>query len=116
MVVDGAFQEYVRALARSTDSKRHRILSFVWPDSGRLDLGNIQQIRIKGDEADAETEIRMKLAAETCRLLQSRPRFGSNGISPEPPMLFISHAKRDAEDKAEELKELVEKNPIDTFF
>jgi hypothetical protein len=31
-------------------------------------------------------------------------------------MLFISHAKRDAEDKAEELKELVEKTPIDTFF
>src|ERR1700694_283738 len=53
----------------------------------------------------------------TWLLLQDRPRPTAGGeLCPDPPMLFISHAKRDAEDKAEDLKELVEKTPIDTFF
>ena len=101
-----------------SDLKRNRILSFVWPKSGVLRLGNTQQIALALD-GDPTATVRMKLAAETCRLLQSRPRGGTDGgiaLSPEPPMLFISHAKRDAEDKAEELKSLIEKTPIDTFF
>ncbi len=115
MVLDPAYQAYTKELAALIRPEHDRILSFAWPKSGFLDLGKIQQIALKGD--GAETELRMKLAAETCRLLQNRTRPGAREkLSPEPPMLFISHAKRDAEDKAEELKVLVENTPIDTFF
>jgi len=70
-----------------------------------LSLGNLQQIGLK-TEAEMDVKIRLTLAAETCRLLQGWSRGGSNAerLSPQPPRLFISHAKRDAEDKAEELK------------
>lgn len=119
MVLDEVYQEYAAQIAAAmADSGRHRVLSFLWPDSGSLKLGNTQQIPLSGDDTSILATVRMKLAAETCRLLQNRPRTGpgSTLLSPEPPMLFISHAKRDAEDKAEEIKALVEKTPIDTFF
>lgn len=117
MVVDEAYRNYATQLVgAAADTTHHRILSFVWPQSGQLDLGKIQQTRLTGTPEAMQTELRMRFAAETCRLLQNRPRAGGLHLSPEPPMLFISHAKRDAEDKAEELKALVEKTPIDTFF
>lgn len=119
MVLDKAYQKYsAQIVAGMSDSRRNRVLSFLWPDSGALKLGNTQQIPLSGDDTSKLATIRMKLAAETCRLLQNRPRTGPDStlLSPEPPMLFISHAKRDAEDKAEEIKALVEKTPIDTFF
>jgi hypothetical protein len=118
MVLDASYQIYAETIGGlGSDLKRNRILSFVWPKSGVLRLGKTQQIALAPD-GDPIATVRMKFAAETCRLLQSRPRSGTDGgiISPEPPMLFISHAKRDAEDKAEELKSLIEKTPIDTFF
>lgn len=119
MVLDEVYQKYAAQIAAAmSDGRRHRVLSFLWPDSGALRLGNTQQIPLSGDDNSMLATVRMKLAAETCRLLQNRPRMGpgSTLLSPEPPMLFISHAKRDAEDKAEEIKVLVEKTPIDTFF
>jgi hypothetical protein len=119
MVLDKSYQEYAGNIGRTaSDLKRHRILSFVWPKSGNLRLGNTQQIPLTGDSKASHATLRMKLAAETSRLLQNRPRGGndSSDLSPEPPRLFISHAKRDAEDKAEELKAFVEQTPIDTFF
>ena len=117
MVLDVSYETYAETIGGlGSDLKRTRILAFVWPKSGVLRLGNTQQIALALD-GDPTATVRMKLAAETCRLLQSRPRGTDGGIiSPEPPMLFISHAKRDAEDKAEELKSLIEKTPIDTFF
>jgi hypothetical protein len=119
MVLDAAYQTYADEVARAVSAAgAARILAFVWPKSGTLRLGNTQQIPLPADEKQLEATIRMKLAAETCRLLQQRPRGGSDGaqLSLEPPRLFISHAKRDAEDKAIELKALVEMTPIDTFF
>jgi hypothetical protein len=120
MVLDEAYQKYAAQIAAAmSDGRRHRVLSFLWPDSGgTLKLGNTQQIPLSGDDAAVLATVRMKLAAETSRLLQNRPRMGPDAslLSSEPPMLFISHAKRDAEDKAEEIKALVEKTPIDTFF
>jgi hypothetical protein len=120
MVLDEAYRAYaVEIAARAAGDHDHtRILAFMWPGSAPLPLGNTQQIQLPRDEAGIEATLRMKLAAETCRLLQHRPRSGSDRlpISTEPPRLFISHAKRDAEDKAVELKALVEMTPIDTFF
>lgn len=117
MVLDSAYQKYATELAERIDNQRHRILCFTRPRSGFLNVGNIQQVVLKCNESEMETELRMKLASETCRLLQNRHRSGaSNGVSPQPPMLFISHAKRDAEEQADELKALVEKTSIDTFF
>jgi|ERR1043166_2811364 hypothetical protein len=115
MVLDEAYRSYAEEVAVAVSGAGNaRVLAFVWPQSGALPLGNTQQIPLPTDERKAEETIRMKLAAETCRLLQQRPRGG--GLSMEPPMLFISHAKRDAEDKAMEVKALVEMTPIDTFF
>jgi hypothetical protein len=117
MAVDPSYREYAKEMRNRIRTEHDKILCFAWPKSGFWDLGNIQQIALKGSESEIEAQLRMKLAAEACRLLQARPRSGAETqLSPEPPMLFISHAKRDAEDKAEELKELVEKMPIDTFF
>ncbi|HEV2706159.1 MAG TPA: TIR domain-containing protein [Pyrinomonadaceae bacterium] len=119
MVLDEAYQTYAGKLAEAaTAAGNARILAFVWPQSGTLRLGNTQQISLPADETQREATIRMKFAAETCRLLQQRPRGGDDAdqLSMEPPRLFISHAKRDAEDKAIELKSLVEMTPIDTFF
>lgn len=73
---------------------------------------------LTGNIQASYAKLRMKLAAETCRLLQSRPRGGNDAksLSAEPRRVLITHAKRDAEDNTEALKNLVEKSSIDTFF
>jgi hypothetical protein len=119
MVLDEAYQNFAGEVGKAVAAAENaRILAFVWSQAGTLHLGNTQQIPLPADEQQIEATIRMKLAAETCRLLLRQPRDGNDGInlSPEPPRLFISHAKRDAEDQAIELKALVEMTPIDTFF
>lgn len=119
MVLDGVYQAYAQEIAAAVEEAGDaRVLAFVWPESGALSLGNTQQIPLPAGERQAEETIRLKLAAETCRLLQQRPPGGadSESLSLEPPRLFISHAKRDAEEQAEEVKRLVEKTPIDAFF
>jgi TIR domain len=78
----------------------------------------MQQIALPRDEAERTAKLRLIFASECCRLLQHHPCGGEGGakLSPEPPRLFISHAKREAEEQAEELKALVEKTHVDTFF
>jgi hypothetical protein len=118
MVLDPLFNAYAEDVAAraSRDRNRHLVLAFNWT-SARLDLGNTQQIAL-GLGTDPITRLRLTFAAEACRLLRAQPRVDSHGvaIAPAPPRLFISHAKRDAEDKALEIKALVEKTSVDTFF
>lgn len=118
MVLDEAYQRYAQDLAQEATAPHHRLLAFQFPGVGRLRLGPLQQIALPQDAAERHVKIRLTFAAECCRLLQQRPRSGASGahLGPEPPRLFISHAKRDAEAKAEELKTLVEQTPVDTFF
>jgi hypothetical protein len=118
MVLDEAYQRYAQALAQAATAPHNRLLAFQFPRLGKLRLGNLQQIALPQDEAERHTKLRLTFAAECCRLLQQRLRGGADGahLSLDPPRLFISHAKRDAEEKAEELKALVEKTPVDTFF
>jgi hypothetical protein len=118
MVLDEAYQRFAQDLAQAATAPHNRLFVFQLPQVGRLRLGNLQQIPLPQDEAERHVKLRLVFAAECCRLLQQRPRGGADGahLSLEPPRLFISHAKRDAEEKAEELKALVEKTPVDTFF
>jgi hypothetical protein len=118
MVLDEVYQRFAQDLAQATTDPHNRLLAFQFPQAGRLRLGNMQQIPLPQDEAERHAKLRLIFAAECCRLLQHRPRGGEGGaqLSLEPPRLFISHAKRDAEEKAEEVKALVEKTPVDTFF
>lgn len=119
MILDEAFRNYVREIGLQASSDgHHRVLSFLFASGSRLPLGNIQQIQLPENEQDRLLELRLRFAAECCRLLQNRPRSGAGGekLSLEPPRLFISHAKRDAAETAEVLKTLVEKTSVDTFF
>jgi SLOG cluster2/TIR domain len=119
MVLDDVYQDYAQQIGAASTAVKFQtvILAFKWPQSGNLKLGNLQQILLPADEKEALRTMRMKLAAETCRLLQQQPRSG-DGIPfrPEPPRVFLSHAKRDGEDKALLLKALIETTAIDTFF
>ena len=118
MVLDEAYQRFAQDLAQAATEPHNRLLAFQLPGVGRLRLGNIQQITLPQDEAERTAKLRLVFASECCRLLQQHPRAGESGVklSLEPPRLFISHAKRDAEEQAEDLKALVEKTHVDTFF
>ena len=119
MVLDDAYVAYAQQLAtRAANEPRTRILTCVFPKSGRLQLGPIQQVQLPADSRQRHAMLRLKVAAECCRLLQDRPRSGdaAGKLSKEPPKLFISHAKRDARDIAKDLKSQVEDKAIDTFF
>jgi hypothetical protein len=119
MVLDPEYQRYAQALVqRMSAGGPNRMLLFNFPRAGRLPLGNIQGVLLPEGDAELRSKLRLTFAAETCRLLQNRARGGDNQrkLSLEPPRLFISHAKRDAKEKAEEIKALVEATPVDTFF
>jgi hypothetical protein len=118
MVLDQAYQRFAQDIAQAATAPHNRLLAFQFPGAGQLQLGNMQQIALPRDEAERTAKLRLIFASECCRLLQQRPRGGEGGaqLSPEPPRLFISHAKRDAEAQAEDLKALVEKTHVDTFF
>ncbi|MGE0824307.1 MAG: TIR domain-containing protein [Candidatus Binatia bacterium] len=118
MVLDDAYQSYAQDLAHVANPSTDRLLSFQFPQSGALELGDLQQIVLSQDEGERTRKIRLTFAAECCRLLQHRTRDGDGGdaLSTKPPQLFISHAKRDAVGKAKKLKVLIEQNSLDTFF
>jgi hypothetical protein len=118
MVLDEAYRRFAQDLAQAAIEPHNRLLAFQFPGAGRLPLRNLQQTTLPQDEAERTAKLRLVFASECCRLLQQRPRGGKGGaeLSREPPQLFISHAKRDAEAQAEELKARVEKTHVDTFF
>ena len=118
MVLDEAYRRFAQDLAQAATEPHNRLFAFQFPGAGRLPLGNLQQITLPQAEAERTAKLRLIFASECCRLLQHRPRGGEGGaqLSPEPPQLFISYAKRDAEEQAEDLKALVEKTHVDTFF
>jgi hypothetical protein len=119
MAVDKAYRSYAAKLAKAAkDDPSTRILSCVFPGSGYLPLGPTQQIRLPDKPSERLPTLRLKLAAECCRLLQNRPRGGDpkRKLSAEAARLFISHAKRDARDIAHRIKAQIEDKGIDTFF
>jgi hypothetical protein len=118
MVVDHAYQRFAQDLAQAATAPHNLLLAFQFPKAGKLQLRNTQQIALPDEEAALNTTLRLTFASECCRLLQQRPRSGEGGpkLSLEPPRLFISHAKRDAEQEAKALKAQVENTFIDTFF
>jgi hypothetical protein len=118
MVLDEAYRRFAQNLAQAATAPHNRLLAFQFPGAGRLPLRNIQQMTLPQDEAERTAKLRLSFASECCRLLQQRPRGGAGGaqLSSEPPQLFISHAKRDAAEQAEDLKALVEQTQVDTFF
>jgi hypothetical protein len=118
MVLDAAYQRFAQDLAQAATDPHHRLLAFQFPGAGRLRLGDMQQIALPQGEAERTAKLQLIFASECCRLLQQHPRGGEGGakLSPEPPRLFISYAKRDAAAQAAELKALVEETHVDTFF
>ncbi len=118
MVLDEAYRRFAQDLAQAATEPHNRLIAFQFPGTGRLPLRNLQQTTLPQDEAERTARLRLIFASECCRLLQHRPRGSEGGtqLSLEPPQLFISYAKRDAEEQAEDLKALVEKTHVDTFF
>jgi SLOG cluster2/TIR domain len=118
MVLDEAYRRFAQDLAQAATEPHNRLLAFQFPGTGRLPLQHLQQTMLPQDEAERTAKLRLIFASECCRLLQQRPRGGEGGarLSPEPPQLFISYAKRDAAEQAEDLKALVEQMHVDTFF
>jgi hypothetical protein len=118
MVVDQAYQRFAQDLAQAATAPHNLLLAFQFPRAGKLQLGNTQQVALPDEEAARNTKLRLTFASECCRLLQQRPPGGEGGagLHFEPPRLFISHAKRDAEQEAKALKAQVENTFIDTFF
>jgi hypothetical protein len=118
MVLDQAYQRFAQDLVQATTAPHNLLLAFQFPKAGKLQLGNTQQIALPDEEATRNAKLRLTFASECCRLLQRHPPGGEGGagLHFEPPQLFISHAKRDAEEQAEALKALVEMTHVDTFF
>jgi hypothetical protein len=119
MVLDKAYSDYAAELATRVANEPHaRILSCRLPGIGSLPLGPTQSILLPATQPERMATLRLKIAAECCRLLQDHPQAADpeHRLSSAAAKLFISHAKRDARDIAHEIKAQVEDRGIDTFF
>ena len=117
MVLDETYRNYVETIATASGLNT-RILSLVAPGSGKLNVRSLQEVQLPDDPKERAALIRLKIVSECCRFLQNRPRSGDpeGHLSREPAQLFISHAKRDAANIAEELRLKIQNASIDTFF
>jgi hypothetical protein len=126
--LDDAWVAYARgiadtALAGDGDAharRRHLALPILFIDRDLSpDLGRTQSIDLSTDALGPRlTMLQLRVMAEICRLLHNMPRGDSKDLqlSPEPVHLFISHAKADGLDDAEELLSKIEKTPLEAFF
>lgn len=121
MVTDEDWGKYVTELNRRVlaSGGDHRIFPVSLSRAAlNLELGQTNAIRYHEFAPEsAQTELTLRLTHELCRFL-NRPRSATPGaeLSPQPIKLFISHAKQDGVQLAEEFREVISKTPAATFF
>ena len=125
LAMDEKWVAYARDIARrvlnASGDRRHLVLPILFLERNLAPpLGNTQNVDLY-DEFEAARRpvgMRLRVMAETCRLLLNMKRDAANNLplSPLPLDLFVSHAKYDGEPDAIDLLAKIKAAKLGTFF